>query len=347
MARKPVRKKAKQAAKKSAKPAKSVRVAKAKKAKAAAEKAAAPKFAKVKPWTSAEIEEAFNHFQEAHPTPRGELLHVNAFTLLVAVVLSAQATDAGVNKATPALFALADTPEKMVALGEDRVRDLIKTIGLFRTKAKNVIALSEKLIAEHGGEVPSSREELQALPGVDSVELAALYEQSGARALSVLTDAKYFKGSVDDLESAHQHVKIPCLRKEFIIDEYQIFEARAYHADAILLIVRILSDEEIKRFMQVARMLGMAALVETHNETEIKRAIDCGAHIIGINNRNLHYFTTDINHCIQLKKELPQDKFIVCESGVRSPQDICLLTENGIYIFYNIIINYISLKCKI
>jgi endonuclease-3 len=119
-----------------------------------------------KPWTKAEIEEAFRRFQAAMPEPKGELHYVNPFTLLVAVVLSAQATDAGVNKATPALFALADTPEKMVELGEDRVRELIKTIGLFRTKAKNVIALSEKLIAEHGGKVPGTREELQELPGV-------------------------------------------------------------------------------------------------------------------------------------------------------------------------------------
>jgi endonuclease-3 len=119
-----------------------------------------------KPWSKAEVEEAFRRFQEAMPEPKGELHHVNPFTLLVAVVLSAQATDAGVNKATPALFALADTPEKMAALGEDRVRDLIKTIGLFRTKAKNVIGLSEKLIAEHGGKVPNTREALQELPGV-------------------------------------------------------------------------------------------------------------------------------------------------------------------------------------
>jgi endonuclease-3 len=118
------------------------------------------------PWTKAEVEEAFRRFQEAMPEPKGELHHINPFTLLVAVVLSAQATDAGVNKATPALFALADTPQKMAALGEERVRDLIKTIGLFRTKAKNVVALSEKLVAEHGGKVPATREELQALPGV-------------------------------------------------------------------------------------------------------------------------------------------------------------------------------------
>jgi endonuclease-3 len=100
------------------------------------------------------------------PEPEGELEHLNPFTLLVAVVLSAQATDAGVNKATPALFAAADTPEKMAALGEARVQDLVKTIGLFRTKAKNVVALSKKLVEEHAGEVPRTREELESLPGV-------------------------------------------------------------------------------------------------------------------------------------------------------------------------------------
>ena len=117
-------------------------------------------------WTTSEIEEAFRRFAAVKPEPKGELIHINPFTLLVAVVLSAQATDAGVNKATPALFALADTPEKMVKLGEPKVRDLIKTIGLYRNKAKNVVALSEKLIAEHGSKVPNTREALQALPGV-------------------------------------------------------------------------------------------------------------------------------------------------------------------------------------
>jgi endonuclease III len=122
--------------------------------------------AAVPPWTNAEIEEGFRRFQAANPEPVGELQYVSPFTLLVAVVLSAQATDAGVNKATPALFAAADTPAKMVALGEARVRDYIKTIGLYRTKAKNLIALSTQLIERHGGEVPRSRAELEALPGV-------------------------------------------------------------------------------------------------------------------------------------------------------------------------------------
>ena len=116
--------------------------------------------------SAAEVEEIFKRFEHGRPDPKGELESVNVFTLLVAVVLSAQATDAGVNKATRALFAVADTPAKMAALGEDKVRDYIKTIGLFRNKATNVIALSQKLVAEHGGEVPRNRDHLEALPGV-------------------------------------------------------------------------------------------------------------------------------------------------------------------------------------
>jgi endonuclease-3 len=119
-----------------------------------------------RPLTRAKTAEIFARLRAAMPEPKGELDYVNPYTLLVAVVLSAQATDKGVNKATGPLFAVADTPEKMVALGEARVRDAIKTIGLYRNKAKNVIALSEKLIAEHGSEVPQDREILETLPGV-------------------------------------------------------------------------------------------------------------------------------------------------------------------------------------
>jgi endonuclease III len=119
-----------------------------------------------KPWTAAEVEEAFRRLAAAIPEPRGELEHINPYTLLVAVVLSAQATDAGVNKATKPLFAVVDTPQKMVALGEAKLRDYIKTIGLYNTKAKNVIALSQKLIDEHNSEVPAARAVLETLPGV-------------------------------------------------------------------------------------------------------------------------------------------------------------------------------------
>jgi endonuclease-3 len=111
------------------------------------------------------VREAFTRFRKASPEPKGELEHLNPYTLLVAVVLSAQATDAGVNKATRELFRRADTPQKMLALGEDRLRDLIRTIGLYRTKARNVIALSQKLIAEFEGQVPRTREAIESLPG--------------------------------------------------------------------------------------------------------------------------------------------------------------------------------------
>ena len=113
-----------------------------------------------------DIHAFFSRLQAANPEPKGELYYTNPFTLLVAVALSAQATDKGVNKATPALFAAADTPEKMVRLGEERVREYIKTIGLYKGKAKNVIGLSEILIRDYGGQVPDSREELVKLPGV-------------------------------------------------------------------------------------------------------------------------------------------------------------------------------------
>jgi len=116
--------------------------------------------------TKAQVAEMFARLRAREPEPKGELEHVNAYTLLVAVVLSAQATDAGVNKATRRLFQLADTPDKMLALGEAGVREQIKTIGLFNAKAKNVIALSEILLRDHGGEVPADREVLETLPGV-------------------------------------------------------------------------------------------------------------------------------------------------------------------------------------
>jgi endonuclease III len=117
-------------------------------------------------YSEAEREEIFRRFSVQRPEPRGELEHTNPFTLVVAVALSAQATDAGVNKATRALFKIADTPEKMLALGEERVRDYIKTIGLYRNKAKNVIALSQILVDKFGGVVPQTRDELVTLPGV-------------------------------------------------------------------------------------------------------------------------------------------------------------------------------------
>ncbi|MCL2714250.1 MAG: endonuclease III [Alphaproteobacteria bacterium] len=132
-----------------------------KKAKKVAE---APEAA-AEPWSGSTVVEAFKRFQKANPEPKGELEHHNPFTLLVAVVLSAQATDSGVNKATRALFEVADTPQKMLALGEEKLCEYIRTIGLYRAKARHVIALSERLITVFGGEVPGNRADIESLPG--------------------------------------------------------------------------------------------------------------------------------------------------------------------------------------
>ena len=140
------------------------------------------------------VEEMFRRFAAAEPEPQGELEHVDPYTLLVAVVLSAQATDAGVNRATPALFAQASTPAAMIELGEDNVRHLIRTIGLYNTKAKNVIALSRALIERHGGEVPADRDALEALPGVGR-KTANVVMQMAFGASTIAVDTHVFRVS--------------------------------------------------------------------------------------------------------------------------------------------------------
>ena len=168
------------------------------------------------------------------------------------------------------------------------------------------------------------------LEDVDPVELAGLYEQAGARCISVLTDEKYFRGTLDDLVSVRRSVAVPCLRKEFIIDEYQIYEARAAEADAILLIVRILEDEQIKDYLDLARKLGMGALVEVHDEHEVERALKAGAHIIGVNNRDLGTFSVDINRTMELRKKVPGGNVLVAESGIHTRDHVLMLEDGGV-----------------
>lgn len=168
------------------------------------------------------------------------------------------------------------------------------------------------------------------LDGIDPAELAGVYKQAGARAISVLTDARYFNGSLADFAAVRNAVPIPCLRKEFIIDAYQIYEARAWEADAVLLIVRILSDEQLRDYHKLVRSLGMTALVETHTAEEIERAIDAGAHIIGINNRDLATFHVDINVTLELKKHVPGGHVLVSESGIHTREHVRRLEDGGV-----------------
>ena len=167
-------------------------------------------------------------------------------------------------------------------------------------------------------------------PDLEMETVSRLYEQGGAAALSVLTDAPYFGGSLEDLRVARETTNLPILRKDFTLDPLQILEARVAGADAVLLIVRILEDEVLQRLIVEAEALGMAALVEVHDERELKRALEVGAGIIGINNRDLATFTTDLDTTIRLLERVPEDIVVVSESGIRVPEDVDRLGGVGV-----------------
>jgi len=168
------------------------------------------------------------------------------------------------------------------------------------------------------------------MPVGSPAELAAVYEAAGAHAISVLTETQYFKGSLEDLRAVRRKVALPCLRKDFIVDEYQIYEARAAQADAVLLIVRALSNEQLTDYLGLARKLGLGALVETHTADEIARAIEAGAPIIGINNRDLSSFTVSLDTTLELRKVVPGGHVLVSESGISTRDDVRRLEEAGV-----------------
>jgi len=167
-------------------------------------------------------------------------------------------------------------------------------------------------------------------PNFDPVALAQTYAASGASAVSVLTEADYFQGSLKDLASIKQKVQIPLLRKDFLFDVYQIYESRAFGADAVLLITTILTDKELQKFLSLAHELGMQCLVEVHDRPELERALQSGAKIIGINNRNLHTFSVDITTTERLIPLVPRDRIVVSESGIRGREDVQRLREWGV-----------------
>lgn len=167
-------------------------------------------------------------------------------------------------------------------------------------------------------------------PDFHPVELARSYETAGADCISVLTDEVYFQGSSAYLTAIHEAVKVPLLRKDFIIDERQIYEARLLGADAVLLIVAILSDQQLRSFLNTAQALGLDALVEVHDEQELERALRLNsANLIGINNRNLRTFETSLETTAMLAKRIPKEIALISESGIRTKEDMDFLTVNG------------------
>jgi len=161
-------------------------------------------------------------------------------------------------------------------------------------------------------------------------KIARTYEKNGAGAISVLTEDKYFQGDILHLFSVKQIVNIPILRKDFIIDEYQLYESRAFGADALLLIASLLDAKQISQFLKITRSLGMEALLEVHDEEDLEKVLSTPAEIIGINNRNLKDFTVDLNVTKNLRKKIPQEKIVVSESGIKTRDDVLLLKNTGI-----------------
>jgi indole-3-glycerol phosphate synthase len=167
-------------------------------------------------------------------------------------------------------------------------------------------------------------------PGALASDLARMYCTAGAAALSVLTDERYFGGSDDDLVEARRTSGLPALRKDFVVDAYQIYEARAIGADAVLLIVRALTDGELRSLLELTHQLGMDALVEAHSADEVHRALTAGATIIGVNNRDLDTLVTDVTLAPRLRPMVPPEVIFVAESGISRPEQIAELLDAGV-----------------
>ncbi|MBQ4256883.1 MAG: indole-3-glycerol phosphate synthase TrpC [Oscillospiraceae bacterium] len=162
------------------------------------------------------------------------------------------------------------------------------------------------------------------------LDIAREYEAAGADCISVLTEPRWFLGNTEYLRQIAENVKIPCLRKDFTVDEYMIYEAKLLGAKAVLLICSILTQNELSRFLEICDTLGLSALVEAHDENEIRTALGAGARVIGVNNRNLKDFSVDTSNALRLRELVPPDCVFVSESGVKTAEDVALLRKSGV-----------------
>ena len=172
-----------------------------------------------------------------------------------------------------------------------------------------------------------------ALPHIDPPAIAQSYAQAGAACLSVLTDAQYFQGHETYLQAARAACQLPVIRKDFIVDPYQVYEARAMGADCILLIVSALNDAQLTSLYQLATELGMDVLIEVHDRAELRRALPLNAPLIGINNRNLRTFATSLDTTLELLDDVPSNVLVVTESGIHTQADVALMREHQVHAF--------------
>ncbi len=213
----------------------------------------------------------------------------------------------------------AQTPEKSlinIVRIACPVRDIMKSL---RRDTVSLIAEVKKASPSKG----------VLIEDFDPVALGKTYSENGAAAISVLTDEHFFQGKLEYLTQVHDVVKVPVLRKDFVIDTYQIYEARAVNADMILLIVAALDDTQLQDFYTLATELGMTALVEVHTETEMERALNLKAQLIGVNNRDLRTFDVDLMTTARLAKMVPEDVLLVAESGIRTVEDVRKMGSYG------------------
>lgn len=229
--------------------------------------------------------------------------------------------------------------EKLAVHASERVEAAKKNISADRIKS---LALEmpvgefefEKALAGNGMSFICECKKASPSKGVIAedfpyLRIAMDYEKAGADCISVLTEPKWFMGSDDYLREIAENVSIPCIRKDFTVDEYMIYEAKLLGAKSVLLICSILDGQQIKNYIQICDRLGISALVEAHDESEIRTAVNAGSRIIGVNNRNLKNFTVDTSNSRRMRELVPENILFVSESGVKTADDIKLLRESG------------------
>ncbi len=229
--------------------------------------------------------------------------------------------------------------EQLAEYAVYRVEQAKKTVSLEQVKEQALLIKKEEFVFEKTLKKPGLSficECKKASPSKGLIardfpflQIAREYEDAGADCISVLTEPKWFLGKDAYLREISQVVTVPCLRKDFTVDEYMIYEAKALGASAVLLICTILSEAQMKEYLAVCEALGLSAMVEAHDETEVEMALSAGARIIGVNNRNLKDFTVDTQNSRRLRALLPEDVLFVAESGVQGPEDVRQLTQIG------------------
>ena len=220
------------------------------------------------------------------------------------------------------LFSLSDLTEKIEINNDER--DFVAALQVKHKMRSQAVIAEIKKASPSKGIIRDT---------FDPVAIAESYEKGGAACLSVLTDKEYFQGDINYIQQIKQTCQLPILRKDFIIDSYQIYESKAFGADCILLIAAALDLSEMKEFEAIAKSLNMAVLVESHNQAELEKALELNTLLIGINNRNLKTFDVSLQTSIDLKEKIPSDRITITESGIFTHEDIDCMNKHGISTF--------------